>query len=438
MKPFNPQLFFFFIVHSSSFTFHISYAQEPLSLSDAINRGLKNNFQIQISKANTEIAANNNRWGQAGLLPSITYNLTQNNSLTDQQNPTSFFNGKFTNNSFQNNVDVGWTIFNGFKVWMTKDKLEKLQQQSLGNGVVIVENTVQAIILAYNSCLLEKEKMSVLKKVLSLSKDRYNYVLQKKELGSAVTFDVLQVKTALLTDSSNFVSQEFNYKNAVRTLNLLMGDDAEIQFSLTAQLETTNAIYDVNALKTKMLANNSTLKNQYINQEILKRETDLQEANLYPKINLNTGATNSKTRVNREEQTRTGSTTNYYANFSLSFNLFNGGKTKTNIQNAKIQEKIAQLNTKEMELKMISQLTGLIEKYNTRAVLLNIAKENMNSAELNLQLAKEKFQNGTITSFEYRDVQLNYLNIALSNLTSVYNLIDTNTELMRVTGGIIQ
>ena len=62
-----------------------------LSLSDAIKIGLKQNYDIQLSKKNVEINKVLNTWGEAGRLPTINLSGSQDNSLSDQtQNPTSF------------------------------------------------------------------------------------------------------------------------------------------------------------------------------------------------------------------------------------------------------------------------------------------------------------------------------------------------------------
>ena len=42
-----------------------------------------------------------------------------------------------------------------------------------------------------------------------------------------------------------------------------------------------------------------------------------------------------------------------------------------------------------------------------------------------------------INSFNYRDVQLLFLNAAFGKLQATYDLIDTHSELMRLTGSII-
>jgi outer membrane protein TolC len=76
--------------------------------------------------------------------------------------------------------------------------------------------------------------------------------------------------------------------------------------------------------------------------------------------------------------------------------------------------------------------------YNVRKTLLNVAIENLDAAELNLKIAEEKFRTGAINSFNYRDIQLIYLNAALQRLRAVYNLIDSSTNLTRLIGGFVE
>ena len=65
---------------------NILIAQDSLSLSDAIQIGLKQNFDIQISTKNVEINKLQNTWGQAGRYPTVDINLQQGNSISDQSN----------------------------------------------------------------------------------------------------------------------------------------------------------------------------------------------------------------------------------------------------------------------------------------------------------------------------------------------------------------
>ena len=55
-----------------------------------------------------------------------------------------------------------------------------------------------------------------------------------------------------------------------------------------------------------------------------------------------------------------------------------------------------------------------------------------------MQISGDKVRAGTINSFNYRDVQLIYLSASLNRLSAVYNLIDADTALARITGGIVR
>lgn len=435
-------LFIIIIVIVASFS---TKAQDNLSLKDAIEIGLKNNYKIQIAGKNIDIAERNNNWLEAGALPSITANASQGFNWSENNNPTSFVLGTSRNTNLTYGADLNWILFNGFKVKISKDKLQYLQEQSQGNAAVVVENTIQSIILGYYNALLQQEKQNVLAELVKVSVDRFNYVKQKNELGTASTFDLLQVKNAMLTDSTNFLMQELAFNNALRNLNMLMAIDVEKKFVLSDKLAHEKQLITIDGLKSKMLSNNQTLKNQYINKSILQKDKGLMRANMFPVLSFNAGGNQSlsgfkgTTRFGNEEINTSGNESfTYYANFTLTFNLFNGHKTHRAFNNLRIQEEIADLTATEMELTLTNELISVVELYKARTIILNLTNESLKSAELNLQIAKDKYQSGSISSFEFRDIQIAYLNTAATQLEAVYNAISTNTDIVRLTGGIIE
>ncbi len=429
------------IVLISQFTV---FAQDNLSLKDAIEIGLKSNYKIQVAGKNIEIAEKNNNWLEAGALPSIKTNATQSFNWSDNNNPASFIQGTSQSTSLTYGADLNWVLFNGFKVKISKDKLQYLQEQSEGNAAVVVENTIQSIILGYYNALLQQEKLNTIGKLVQVSVDRYNYVSNKKDLGVASTFDLLQVKNALLTDSTNYLMQELAFNNALRNLNMLMAIDVEKKFVLSDKLEHTQQVISLDGLKNRMLSNNQTLKNQYINQSILKKDKGLMRANLFPVLSFNSGLNQTisgfkGTSMGGQDINTSGNESfAYYANFTLTFNLFNGHKTHRAFNNLRIQEEIAGLTSNEMELTLTNELISTVELYRARTTILNLTNESLKTAELNLQIAKDKFSNGSITSFEFRDIQNSYLNTVVTQLEAVYNAISTNTDVIRLTGGIIE
>ncbi|MEQ9101857.1 MAG: TolC family protein [Imperialibacter sp.] len=431
-----------------------SYAQteEPkiteLSLSEAIATGLDNNFSIKIEKQNIDIATRNNSWGQAGLYPSLTFNLSQGFSRTEINNPTSFVQGAIQSRNLQPSLSLNWTLFNGFNVQITKERLEFLQQQSVGNATIVIENSIQGIVEAYYTVRLQEEQLSIFERSLQLSKDKYNYSKLKGELGSAVTFDILQDKSAYLTDSSNYITQLYNVQNALRNLNLLLGIDVETSYDLTDSLTVQIQPFTLDELYARMVANNSNLKNQYINQEIFKRDIGIARSAMYPSVTMSLGGSDNNQVQNLTKATflngnvgeagiKSGNTS-YNANFTLSFTIFNGGRIRRQIENARVNEQIAAIRVDELKQSLKNSLINTLEFYRLRARLYQIAIENRQTAEFNLTLGEDRYRNGTISSFDFRDLQLNYLRSALSELQTKYNLVESEVELMRLTGGILE
>lgn len=424
-----------------------SLAQENLSLEGAIRLGLDKNFSIQIENQRVEVARNNNTLGNAGMWPSVNVGATQSFSRTDIDNPASFLSsGNIKGSSLNPTVSVDWTVFNGFNVRISKDKLEYLEQQSIGNAQVVIESSIQSIILAYYTALLEEERLNVFKRTLKLSSDRYEYGKLRGQIGTAVTFDILQDKSAYLTDSSNYIQQVQNYNNAVRNLNLLMGVDVDEVFMLSDSLTVEPQKLDRDELMSRMTSNNSNLKNQYLNQEIFKRDVLLARSSMYPLVSMNLNGSSNRqiqdlsSAVFASGQTGDSgiksSTLNYTAGVTLSFTLFNGGKIRSQLENARVNEQIALIQVSELKASLKNNLITNFDQYNLRSNLLSIAKENVETATLNLQMATDRYRNGTISSFDYRDIQINYLTSSLNYLQAIYNVIETETELMRLTGGL--
>lgn len=412
----------------------------PLSLTEAIEKSLNNNYQILIANANTLIAENNNSWGNAGLFPSVNLNFADNNRLQKINNPTSFINGDLRTIGLSGQVDVQWTIFNGMRVTANKSRLEKIQQQTQGRATIVVQNTLQAVILAYFDALVEQKKLKTLETTQKLSKDRWDYVKTKKGLGTATTFDELQAETAYNNDLQNYLLQEVNYKNTIRQLKQVMAENTnEVTYVLSDSLFVKQMDYKIEDLSAMLLEKNEQIKNEYINQEILKKQYEVEQANMFPRLNLNLGSNQALSNIKLNSlPSREARNADYYVNFTLNYNLFNGFNTQRNIENARIQRVIGELTLSEMKQSLSYKLENELETYNARKKLIEVATNNAERSKLNLQIAEEKFKNGTISSFEFRDVQNNALRAEMSRLDAIYNLITSETEIARLTGSILR
>jgi len=423
----------------------ISVAQDSLSLSDAIQIGLKKNFDIQISTKNIEINKLQNTWGQAGRYPTIDINIQQGNSISDQSNnPLSIVQQLIYQNSIQGAANLNWVLFNGFRIKANKLKLNNLEAQSEGNAALIIENTIQGIILAYYSTNLQKEKMDLLKNVLKLSRDKYLHEKEKGEMGFASTVDQLQFESAYLSDSSAIIMQELAYKNAIKNLNLFMGVEINLKWNLTDKLLPENTLYNYKELESKMLGNNTNIKNQVVNIEILKQDVSLAKASMFPVVSFNSGASYNTSRLQINDFPMPGANTsnsaniNYFANFTVGFKIFDGGKVKRAIQAVQIQEDITNLNMSKLKHQLTQELANHYEIYNTRIAIFKVNLKSFDVAKRSFEIAQLRKNAGIINSFDLRNIEMVYLQTGTALFEAIYNIQESNTNLIRLTGGIIE
>ncbi|WP_338791527.1 TolC family protein [Bernardetia sp. MNP-M8] len=459
MKSISSSVYKFYFTFVLVFIFSSSFAQSnqvfkttnsTLTLQEAIAQSLKNNYGILIERERINQATLNNNWGETGRYPTINLLLQQNNGVNNVDNPASFLSGITINNSIQPALNVSWVVFNGFRTKIAKHRLEQLQEESEGNAEIVIQNAIQAVILGYYRVVLEKERIEVLKKVLNYSRDRNRYSEVQVDLGTATTAETLLTKTNFLTDSINLINQELVYRNAVRDLNVLMGEkEVEKVYEINEKLQAPAETYQFADLEKQMFEANPDLNRLLISQAILHDATLLNQAATIPQLSVSAGNSYNYNRQDLSQATFSGNqespsepinakTTNYFLNFNLSFTLFNGGQLKRAVQRAKISENIGNLTIDQNKLTLSRDLARAFDLYNVRRQLLALSTESKNVSEQNLQILEERYNSGLINSFDYRQIQNAFQNAAFNELQATYNLIDANTTLIRLTGGLTE
>jgi outer membrane protein TolC len=416
--------------------------QQDLSLKQAIDKALENNYQIQLINTNVETAKLQNNWGSAGMIPSFTFNLGNTSNIADNsQNPATFFPGNVFINNLKASVDMNWTVFNGFGIRINKQKFEQLEQQTQGNAIVVIENTIYDVIIAYYTAVVQKQKLIVVKNLLSFSKDKLAYFKMKKDLGTSSSFDVLEFENQVLTDSSNLLLQELALKNAQRNLNLLMAESVDEVYNLDEKLTFNVPDITYDQLLSEMKASNQNLKNQFINLELQDLNTKAQKSAYYPVVSINLGASptfNTIRLLGDNGFSTQYPTFNYYGGINAKYTIFNGWNRQRAVEIAKIQYQAAEYQVEELELKLSHQLKSLYELYYTQIKVEKMTYQMVNHAEQLWALGKERYDLGVINVFNLNDIKKAYQQSVMSYFDRIFDALKTHYDLLRITGQIAQ
>ncbi|MFZ9027536.1 MAG: TolC family protein [Crocinitomicaceae bacterium] len=419
-----------------------STAQSDLSAKEAVVIALENNYQVQIAELQQLINEKNNSWSEAGMFPTVSLSVGNNNTIQDNtNNPFTFTPGIILSQSLNPSLNANWNIFSGFAVRISKTRLEQLEEQSSNNAMAVIETTIQDVLKAYYTAKLQEERKELFRTVMELSQEKFKYYQLKEQYSGTTSLESLQFRNQYLTDSTNYLLQEISYKNSLRNLFILMNDSTrlDIDVNLTDQLELAIKEVDLASAKDEMLTNNKNLKNQYINLELQKTGTNLRRSFLYPTLSFQAGVNPGWNWIREIKDDLFEAETNslaYYGNLNLRYTIFDNFKNSRAVQVAKIQEEIAQLNVESMEQTLSSTLENLIELYTVREDLVNISSENVEYAKRALELAQRRFDLGTINSIDLASFQNSYENTMIQHLENLYNKLDTYLEIYKLTGKI--
>lgn len=421
--------------------------QTPISLEQAIERGIANSIGIQIAKVDQEIANNNNTWNAAGQHPTVTTSLGNNNAYIVQDNPASFLGkASILNNGLDGNVDVAINLYDGGRIQINKALFEKQAMLADNTLKQNIESTIQSVLSAYYQAQILKEQIGTFDEILKLSEDRIAYQNVRKEFGQAGTFDLLQTQDALLNDSTNYLVTLNNYQSAIRSLKLAMGEvDSDTRYEVTDPLTYEIKAFATNDMISKVLAKNTSLQALNLSKDLATAQTELQKTIKKPTLGLNSGVNLSLFGTDlfgdsdfaRRVGYTIGNSYGPYVNLTARYTIYDGNNIQRNIDNALLEEKVADLNLSNQKRNLSIQIQDAIANYNHQIELINLTESLLSNAKRNIDIANERFKAAQITSFDYRTIQLSYINANLSKLNSIFNLKMAEMEIDRLTGDLV-
>ena len=420
------------------FCFIQAKAQEVLTIEQAMTIALENNFEIKIAKNNSKINETNVTIGNAGMLPTATANITDNNSITNstqvRQDGTSTSLDNAKNNSLNYGVSIGWTVFDGMKMFAKLDQLKELQK--LGDAEL--KRTILVKIAQVNSAYYDlvqmQQQLAALDTTIVISNQRLTLAKNRFSIGKASKLEVLNAQVDLNSDQVALLRQKEAYANGKILLNQHLARDPKIDFKVTDEVKVDNKLVlaDLMDLAQKQ---NPGLEAQIINKRIAELQLKQVKADRYPTLRLTSGYNFSESQSSLGFTSETSSRGLNYG-FNASMNIFDGFNQHRNEKVAKLQIENSQLAIEQQNTLLNTQLSTAFQTYLTNLELIDLEENNENIARQNLEITLDKFKIGTITTLDFRTAQLNYVNAKVRYSNAQYEAKLSEIALKELAGNL--
>jgi outer membrane protein TolC len=387
-------------------------AQELLTLQDAMKIALENNYEIKIATNNLSIDKTNVASGNAGMLPKVTANVTDNNAIQNlsqtRADGTVLTLDNANNSSLNYGVGLDWTVFDGFKMFAKYDQLKELQKLGESQLKLAILTKISSLNTTYFDLVQQQQQLSALDTTIVISNQRLTLAQNRFIIGKASKLEVLNAQVDLNTDAVALLRQKELYANTKVLMNQILARDAKNDFKVQPEITVDSQLKlpELIALAEKQ---NPQLESQIITKRISELQLKQIKAARYPTLKVISGYTFVDTRSDLGFTTQSSARGLNYG-FGASLNLFDGFAQNRNEKVAKIAIENATIVIDQQNLALKTELTTSFQTYLTNLELIALEEKNQAIAKQNLTITLDKFRIGTITTLEFRTAQLNYIN----------------------------
>jgi len=418
---------------------HLVQAQTSLSLKQAYELALANNFSIQIAANDFDITKKNNVIGNAGMLPSVNGVVNQDNQVVDTKQ--KFLSGAENNrdaaksNSLQAGVEMNWTLFNGMKMFATKRRLAELEALGKLRLKQQIENTLSKVARTYLDALLAKEQLLIASQLLALGEKRLTVAKAKVAAGKSAKSEVLNVQVNLHADQANVRRLEALYKNNKLALLQLLGLQTTFNFEVSDTWVASDLV-SFEAFKESAMQYNIGVQATQLGREIAHTSIRELKGDRYPSVQLKTGYTYNQ-QVSEAGFLQSSNNRGLHYGFGVNLPIFNGFDLDRKIGIAKINQRSAELYYKDSLLKLEIAIAQAYENVKTNMAFFQIEEANVNLAKENYDLAREQQENGLLSINDLRVAEVNYMQSMQRKLQAAYEAKLSEIELERLSGKLL-
>jgi len=411
-----------------------TFAQETITLPQAIERMLNNNLNIKQGALNVSTADVNLRQSKAAMLPNLNANSSNNISFGRGLDQTSFqiVNQKL----YQANGSIGTSvdIFGGFakinqirqnKILLeaNNSNLDKIKNDLVLNVVISYMDVV------YNEDLLRASKDQLL--VAEQTLKRENALL---EAGNKTLADVSQAKAQVATAELNVTNAQNDLTISYLTLAQLMEMGADVDsFKVVAPTIAEIAIaqtdYNVNEVYGTALKTYPDIQLATLNTLAAEKGIAVAKGALYPSVSFNAGLGSSYSYVFNVDvpqddfSKQVSDRFNQYIGLTLQIPIFNGLAAKSTVKRAKInyegykiQEQLTKNNLNKVIAQAVTDLKAARSRYASTQNTYDAQKDAFNVIE-------QRYNVGLVNSLDYNTAITNRNKAEIDFIQAKYDLV---------------
>lgn len=421
----------------------VSSTAQPriIQVEEAIATTLKNNYDIQLAKNDSLVAALNYSFRNAAFLPRLNANASYLLNNTDQKQKLADGSDRSRKGIRADNLNaslqMNWVLFDGLRMFATRDKLDELVKYgSLLIRTQIVQSASE-VLSVYYQVVRQKQQLKAIAEQLQISEERLKLAQFRLQNGSGTRPEVLQSQidrnAQLSAQLSARLVLDQQKENLLRLMNVAASQEFDVVDSIPINAGLSYA--ELNSLAEQ---GNPRLLSLQKNIDIAGITLRERRAERWPVVSFNSAYNfsrqNNKAVVNPFSPLFSRNNGFNYG-LTVSIPILNNYENRRLTQQAQLDIQFQKLLFENEKAVISLAVLNAYKNYRAQIAILKLEEENIILARDNIRIIQETYRLGAATFIQFREAQRS-LEEAYNRLIGVrYNAKLAEIELQRLKGG---
>lgn len=381
-----------------------SWAQDPMSLKDAVRLALGANKAVEASVAAQKAAQSRIAEARAGKLPKVNYA----ESWTRSDNPVFVFSSLLTQHQFgMENLQIGPLnrpdFLNNFESQVTADQplydagqtKHTVRSAELGKDMTGEEgrrtqmDVMAAVIRSYYDVLLSGEQLNVTVQAMRSAEADLDRAQAVRSAGMSTDADVLSIRVHLAGVREQQIQRAADLDVARAALNDALGLPLDTPHALaTALSPLTLPEIATGELESSALSERPEAREVKLAASLAENRVATAHSSLLPQV-----AAHAAFEADRQNFYDKGGA-NWLVSIGLRWNLFNGFGDKARIDEAKSSLAQSQAEQERMNSAIRLQVRRAYADLRAADQRIEVAKASVTEAEESLRITQNRYESG--------------------------------------------
>lgn len=421
------------------------YAEESLTLGQAVETALRNNPGIKAADAQVEEADAGVLRSASGFLPKVT--LSETWSRTDNPlmvlgtklnreivtpadfNPTTINNPEPISN-YNTRLSVIQPVFNGGRDHLGRAQARLARDASIQDRERARQEAAYNVIKAYYQLLLAKEYNKVALQSLETSRANVKLAEVRYRAGAVLQSDLLRAKVQAAEVQEMLTRSENGIKLAYAGLDFAMGVSQDRSYEITGTLSPQDLVLDLNTVITEAASKRPDLIALELNRRSAEKAVSRARTDYLPSLSLMGQVDRNSDRINGDEGK------SWAVMAVLQWNLFDGLVTRSNVKEALAAR--SRMKALEEQARSTAQLQVRQAYYTVTASLdrISAAASSVKEAEEGLRIVQKRYETGMTPFVDVLGAESALIRARTNTLQALYDNNMAQAELKLAKGSL--